>query len=180
LRLPDRLGLFEGGFNFISSRNGFSPPLAKTFKLGIQLCAPGAKFGPTGGECGCLVLKVLELNFQCLLLLQLGVKRRTGGFGLRGSLGILSSACRTFAARICQALIFICDLVVDPSQGNFLLVRFASEDAAKSAWAHLRDNGTLIRPVGGYGLADCLRITIGLEDDMHNLVERLVVWQKAQ
>lgn len=71
-------------------------------------------------------------------------------------------------------------LTVYPSQGNFVLVRFASEQAAKDAYARLRDNGLLIRPVGGYGLPDCLRITIGLEDDMKNLVKELSAWLEEQ
>lgn len=67
-------------------------------------------------------------------------------------------------------------LTVYPSQGNFLLVRFADADQAQGAWAHLRDHGVLVRPVGGYGLPDCLRMTIGLEDDMKKLVKHLSGW----
>lgn len=60
---------------------------------------------------------------------------------------------------------------VVPSAGNFLLARFAGgpEEAAE-ADAHLRENGIIVRPVAGYGLADCLRITVGSEAQNHALI----------
>ncbi len=65
-------------------------------------------------------------------------------------------------------------LLVAPSLGNFLLVRFP--DAAKSAEAALealRARGVLVRGMGGYGLPDSLRITIGLEEDMQATADAL-------
>jgi histidinol-phosphate aminotransferase len=53
---------------------------------------------------------------------------------------------------------------VIPSAGNFVLVRFP--DPAKTAQAadnFLHARGVIVRPVGGYGLTDCLRITVGTE-----------------
>lgn len=50
-------------------------------------------------------------------------------------------------------------LFVFPSQTNFLLVRFG-EDANRIDDA-MRARGIVLRPMGGYGLPDCLRITVG-------------------
>lgn len=59
-------------------------------------------------------------------------------------------------------------LTVVPSQGNFVLVLFADEDGlrATDAFQHLWDNGYVVREMGGYGLPNALRISIGLEQDM--------------
>lgn len=57
-------------------------------------------------------------------------------------------------------------LYIPKSYGNFVLCRFP--DGAEQAAAcdsHLKANGVIVRPVAGYGLADCLRITIGTADE---------------
>jgi histidinol-phosphate aminotransferase len=56
----------------------------------------------------------------------------------------------------CRAL----GLEVAPSHTNFVLIRFSSADAAQRADVALRAAGLLMRGMGGYGLADCLRATI--------------------
>jgi len=61
-------------------------------------------------------------------------------------------------------------LTVHPSVGNFVLVRFKDKDAADAAYAALMAEGFIARLMGGYGLPECLRITIGLEDEMRPLV----------
>ncbi len=66
-------------------------------------------------------------------------------------------------------------LTAHPSVGNFVLVRFPAE-AAKNADAAndcLNAKGIIPRKVGNYGLADCLRITIGTEDEMRAVVDAL-------
>ena len=62
-----------------------------------------------------------------------------------------------------------------PSAGNFLLVRFAEEPgrSAEAALAHLKKHGILVRAMGGYGLPDCLRITIGTESETRAVVQAL-------
>lgn len=67
-----------------------------------------------------------------------------------------TAAIRERFAEGCEAL----GLVVAPSRTNFVLIRFASAEAAKRADAALREVGLLMRGMGGYGLADCLRATI--------------------
>ena len=64
------------------------------------------------------------------------------------------------------------------SSGNFLLVQFPSkpgQNAAKAeaADAFLMDRGIIVRRMAAYGLDDCLRITIGLEDEMRAAVGAL-------
>ena len=51
----------------------------------------------------------------------------------------------------------------DPSHANFILARFADEATAAACDAALREDGIIVRRVGGYGLPQCLRITIGDE-----------------
>jgi histidinol-phosphate aminotransferase len=66
-------------------------------------------------------------------------------------------------------------LGVMPSVGNFLLVRFAAEKDrdADAADAYLARRGIVPRKVAGYGLPDCLRITIGTEAETRAVAEAL-------
>ena len=66
-------------------------------------------------------------------------------------------------------------LEVAPSQGNFILIRFPAEEGqdAASAIAQLNAHGIIPRQMGGYGLPDCVRITIGMADDNEAVVEAL-------
>ncbi|MDY6923902.1 MAG: histidinol-phosphate transaminase [Pseudomonadota bacterium] len=61
-----------------------------------------------------------------------------------------------------------------PSAGNFVLVRFADEKrGAGAANDYLNSKGIIVRQVGGYGLPDCLRITIGTEDQNRAVLDAL-------
>jgi len=51
----------------------------------------------------------------------------------------------------------------DATHANFILARFADQDEAEACDAFLKSNGLLVRRVAGYGLPNCLRITIGDE-----------------
>lgn len=62
-------------------------------------------------------------------------------------------------------------LVVSPSQTNFLLVEFGAQTAAVEA--ALLARGVILRPMGGYGLGDCLRITVGTEPENARLLMAL-------
>jgi len=66
-------------------------------------------------------------------------------------------------------------LEVFPSQANFVLARFPNKPGrtAAEAEAWLAARGVLVRHVANYGLPDCLRISIGLEDHNRVVVERL-------
>lgn len=62
-----------------------------------------------------------------------------------------------------------------PSMGNFLLVEFPKDPRknAAAANAFLTDRGIIPRLMAGYGLPDCLRISLGLEDENRALAEAL-------
>ncbi len=63
---------------------------------------------------------------------------------------------------------------VFPSAGNFVLVRFPDEKRnAAAANDYLNSKGIIVRPVGGYGLPDCLRITVGTEDQNRAVIDAL-------
>ena len=59
-------------------------------------------------------------------------------------------------------------LRVYPSQTNFVLVEFGSRTAQVEA--DLVARGVVLRPMGGYGLADCLRITVGNVEENRRLL----------
>ncbi len=58
---------------------------------------------------------------------------------------------------------------VHPSVANFLLVSFRPYDA-EEVMRFLTGQGVLVRQMGAYGLPDCLRITIGTEDELARLM----------
>lgn len=64
-------------------------------------------------------------------------------------------------------------LGVDASHANFLLVRFDSEEHALGADASLRDAGIIVRQMGGYGLPNALRITIGDQSACRRVVHAI-------
>ena len=57
-------------------------------------------------------------------------------------------------------------LQVYDSVGNFVLIDFGSAERSTAADAYLRSQGVIGRSVAAYGLASCLRMTIGTEADM--------------
>ncbi len=68
----------------------------------------------------------------------------------------------------------------DTSTANFILVRFASEDEAKACNDHLMTQGILVRLVGGYGLPNCLRITVGDEASCRRVVHAIGQFKGAK
>ena len=60
-----------------------------------------------------------------------------------------------------------------PSVGNFVLLRFSGPAQAEAALAATKRQGILLRAMGGYGLPDCLRVTIGTEEDMRATADAL-------
>jgi len=65
-------------------------------------------------------------------------------------------------------------LKVHPSIANFLLVEFQEgKHSASHANAFLMERGLIPREVANYGLPNCLRITIGLEEDNRAVVAAL-------
>jgi histidinol-phosphate aminotransferase len=64
-------------------------------------------------------------------------------------------------------------LGVTPSQTNFLLVDFHTD--AQPIFQRLMTEGVITRPMGGYALPTCLRISVGLPDENAKLVEAVDV-----
>jgi histidinol-phosphate aminotransferase len=58
----------------------------------------------------------------------------------------------------------------DVSLANFVLARFASTQEAEACNEHLKSQGLLVRPVAGYKLPQCLRITVGDESACRRIV----------
>lgn len=67
-------------------------------------------------------------------------------------------------------------LRVVPSQTNFILVDFSSPERAQSAFEFLRNHRLVVRPMGGYSLPACLRITIGTAEQMQMTAQTLGAW----
>lgn len=68
-----------------------------------------------------------------------------------------------------------------PSAANFVLVGFPKTPGrtAKDAEAFLGQRGLIVRGVGGYGLPDHLRITIGLEEHNRAVIDALSDFMKG-
>ncbi len=62
-------------------------------------------------------------------------------------------------------------LTVEPSVGNFVIVKFADAETAKRANGFLERNGVIARDVSGYHLPEYLRFTIGLESECRKAVD---------
>jgi histidinol-phosphate aminotransferase len=67
-------------------------------------------------------------------------------------------------------------LRVWPSEGNFLLVDFATAARAAAANASLKSHGIIVRAMGSYDLPHCLRITIGAAEDCIAVTEALAAF----
>jgi histidinol-phosphate aminotransferase len=59
------------------------------------------------------------------------------------------------------------------SQGNFVLVPFPSAQEAAATRNALKARGILVRPMAVYGLDQCLRITLGIRDEMEAVIDVL-------
>lgn len=77
-------------------------------------------------------------------------------------------------------------LAVTPSVANFLLIHFPKDvppDAGKGAVAcdeYLKSRGIILRRVAGYGLPDCLRLTVGSEADNRAVLAALAEFTGAK
>ena len=71
-------------------------------------------------------------------------------------------------------------LKVVPSQTNFILVDFVTPQQAGSAFDFLRLHGLVVRPMAGYGLPACLRITIGSAEHMQLTAATLADWRQQR
>lgn len=67
----------------------------------------------------------------------------------------------------------------DHSMANFILARFGSADEANACEAYLRNEGLIVRKVAGYGLPECLRITIGDEPSCRRVAHAIGQFKEA-
>jgi len=67
-------------------------------------------------------------------------------------------------------------LTVLPSAGNFVLVDIGSAARAAALNEHLLRRGLIVRPVGNYGLAQYLRITVGRAEENTRLLSAIDAW----
>jgi histidinol-phosphate aminotransferase len=58
-----------------------------------------------------------------------------------------------------------------PSEGNFVLADFGTAAKAEACDDHMRSRGIIARRVGGYGLPQCLRITVGTAEEVDAVIE---------
>lgn len=72
-------------------------------------------------------------------------------------------------------------LEVGPSATNFILISFPATPGktAKDADAFLSSKGYILRSVASYGLTDCLRLTIGLEEHNRAVADLLAQFMGA-
>jgi histidinol-phosphate aminotransferase len=71
-------------------------------------------------------------------------------------------------------------LRVTPSVGNFVLIHFPDARLAAEADVFLVRHGLMLRPVAAYGLAKCLRLTVGTERANRYLVTTLTQFMQGQ
>ncbi len=60
-----------------------------------------------------------------------------------------------------------------PSQANFVLAKWEAEPGAPAIFQHLREHNILVRYFDKTGLRDCLRISIGANEQMERVIEVL-------
>jgi histidinol-phosphate aminotransferase len=65
------------------------------------------------------------------------------------------------------------EFTVIPSEANFVMVPLASEREAMSIYTELLKAGVIVRPLKAFGLPQCLRISIGTEEENSVLIEAL-------
>ncbi len=67
-----------------------------------------------------------------------------------------------------------------PSHGNFFLADFATPSRATAADAALRARGLIVRAMGAYDLPQCLRITVGTDEECGMVAEALTAFMATQ
>ena len=72
--------------------------------------------------------------------------------------------------------------MLTPSVGNFVLPRFPDDPRhnADAAFAFLQSRGILTRKMGGYGLPQHLRITIGTGEEMERVAAVVTEFMAAR
>ena len=66
-----------------------------------------------------------------------------------------------------------------PSEGNFVLCDFGTAAKAKAADDALKARGLIVRAMGGYGLPQALRITIGTAEECGMVIDALTGFMRG-
>ncbi len=69
---------------------------------------------------------------------------------------------------------------VNPSYGNFLLFDCGSMDKAQQLYSDLGERGITLRPVGGYGLHQHLRVSVGKDTEMEEFIHVLNTFNSVE
>ncbi len=68
---------------------------------------------------------------------------------------------------------------VHPGEGNFVLADFGTPEKAAAADQFMRQRGLILRRVISYGLPQCLRITVGTEEECGLVIAGLTAFQST-
>ena len=60
-----------------------------------------------------------------------------------------------------------------PSAGNFITIVFDSRDNVINLVQYLLENGIIVRDLVGFGLPDCIRVTIGTKKENKLLINKI-------
>jgi len=102
-----------------------------------------------------------------------GIEAATAALGDEAHQKASRDMVQTWRPRLTQAIRGF-GFEVLPSAGNFVLVLFRDEKRnAAAASDYLNSKGIIVRPVGGYGIHDGLRITVGTEDQNRAVIDAL-------
>jgi len=102
-----------------------------------------------------------------------GIEAATAALGDEAHQKASREMVQTWRPRLTQAIRGF-GFEVLPSAGNFVLVLFRDEKrSAAAASDYLNSKGIIVRPVGGYGIHDGLRITVGTEDQNRAVIDAL-------
>lgn len=88
--------------------------------------------------------------------------------------------CRAENARLrerLRAALARAGVASDISHTNFVLARFADAEEAEACDRHLQAEGIIVRRVGGYGLPNALRITVGTEADCDRVARAVAAFR---
>ena len=102
-----------------------------------------------------------------------GIEAATAALGDEAHQKASREMVQTWRPRLTQAIRGF-GFEVLPSAGNFVLILFKDEKRnAAAASDYLNSKGIIVRPVGGYGIHDGLRITVGTEDQNRAVIDAL-------
>ena len=149
--------------------------ILRTFSKAYGLAGMRVGWGVFPHHIGCETRKLLNPN-------NVSAASQAAATAAMADAGYMRDTC-TQTARLRDKFSTACQtlgLQVPQSHTNFVLIRFGTQTRANRADQALRSRGVLMRGMGGYGLADCLRATIGPAPDMDIAIETLTDWHRQE